>query len=290
MIPNALVDLPPQDSYLESGRRPKPRQVVQGTGQNGGPDMAFNLRRRIYPDAYASTADPMDSVSPASCRLLAAKEGHIAVRSGDMEAGHDSLVNNPPGTRLPGHLPLPRCHYKMQVEREAYLHNNPARRPHEPLPDPVYHSNDQFNYDRVPYHPGINTGWYDPSGRGPDVQYGRYHPQYLLPPPFASRPYMNMYANDNLTMHWQAGTMGRSHYTNPLLCSQHMAGYAEPSGSHEPGLGAYPEAQYHCPMAPGTMAPPSVEGGAKHHADTPGTHSDGISQPSEPLRDRKSVV
>ena len=95
-----------------------------------------------------------------------------------------------------------------------------------------------------------------------------------------------MYANDNLTMHRQAGTMGCSHYTNLPLHSQHMVGYAEPSGSHEPGLGAYQEAQYHCPMAPGTMAPPSVEGGAKHHADTPGTHSDGISQPSEPLSDR----
>ena len=126
MIPNALVDLPPQDSYLESGEQPKLCQVVRGTGQNGGPDTAFNLHQRIYPDAYASMADPMDSISPASCRLLAAEEGHVTICLGDMEAGKDPLVGNPPGTRLLGHLPLPRRHYEMQIEREAYLHNNPA--------------------------------------------------------------------------------------------------------------------------------------------------------------------
>ena len=82
----------------------------------------------------------MDSVSPASCRLLAAEEGHIIVRSGDMEAGQDPLVGNPPGAHLPGHPPLPRHHYKMQVDREAYLHNNTAwLGPHEPLPGLVYH-------------------------------------------------------------------------------------------------------------------------------------------------------
>lgn len=94
---------------------------------------------------------------------------------------------------------------------------------------------------------------------------------------------MNIYANDNPTMLQQPGTMGCGHYTNPPLHSQHMAGYAEPSSGHQPGPGAHQEAQYHCPMSPGTVAPPSVEGGAKHHADIPGTHSDGTSQPSEHL-------
>ena len=59
-----------------------------------------------------------------------------------------------------------------------------------------------------------------------------------------------------------------------------MAGYAEPSGSHEPGPGTYQEAQYH--QSPGTVAPPSIKGGAKHRADIPGTRLDGMSQPSEP--------
>ena len=281
-----MVDLPPRDFYLKSGGRPKPRQVVWGPGQNNEPDTAFNLHRRIYPNAYASTADPMDSVSAASCRLLAAEEGHIAVHSGDMEAGQDPLVGNPPGAWPPGHLPLPRHHYEMQMDREAYLHDNCAwLGPHEPLPDPVYCGDGRFNYNGVPYHPGLNTGWYDPSGRGPDVQYGRYHPQYLLPPPFAPRPYMNMYANDNPAMHQQPGTLACGPYTNPQppLHSQHMAGYAEPSGGHEQSPGGYQEAQYYHPISPGTVAPPSIEGDATHRADIPGTHSDGMSQPSEPL-------
>ena len=134
LIPNMVVDLPPQDFYLESGGRPKPRQVVRGPGQNNEPDMAFNLRQRIYPNAYASTTDPMDSVSAASHRLLAAKEGHIAIRSGDMEAGQDPLVGNPPGAWPPGHPPLPHHHYEMKMDREAYLHDNCAQLgPHKPV-------------------------------------------------------------------------------------------------------------------------------------------------------------
>ena len=105
-------------------------------------------------------ADPMDSMSAASRRLLAAEEGHIAVHLGDMEAGQDPLVGNPPGAWPLGHLPLPRHHYEMQMDREAYLHDNRAwLGPHEPLPDPVYHGDGRFNYDGVPYHPGLNTGW-----------------------------------------------------------------------------------------------------------------------------------
>jgi len=258
--------------------------VVQGPGQNSDPDTAFNLRRRIYPDTYASVADPKDSISPASCRLLATEEGHIGVRSGPMEAGQDPLVGNPPGARPPGHLPLPHHHYEMPMDRAVYPHDNPARlRTHEPLPDLAYHDDGRFNYEGAPYHLGINSGWYDPSGRGPDVQYGRYHPRFLLLPPFASRPYMNMYANDNPAIHQQPGTMGRGHYTNPHLPlrSQHMTGYAEPSGAHEPVPGAYREA-YLRQMSPGTAAPPSIEGAANHSVDILGTHPDNFVHPSKP--------
>ena len=129
-----VVDLPPQDFYLESGGQPKPCQVVRRPGQNNKPDMAFNLHQRIYPNAYASTTDPMDSMSAASHRLLAAKEGHIAIHSGDMEAGQDPLVGNPPGAWPPGHPPLPRHHYEMKMDREAYLHANCAQLgPHKPV-------------------------------------------------------------------------------------------------------------------------------------------------------------
>jgi len=284
LIPNAPVDQPLRDSYLETGGQPKPRPVVQGTGPNSDSDMAFNLRQRIYPDPYTSTADEKDLMSPASCRLLSAKEGHIGVHLGPIEPGQDSLVGNPPGA--PGHPSLPHRHYEMPMDREGFLHNNPACRGiHKPLLDPVYNDNGQFNYDGVPYHLGINTGWYDPSGRAPDGQYSRYHPQYLLPPPFASCPYMNMYANDNPTMHCQPGTMARGHYTNPQLPlhSQHLVGYAEPSGSHEPIPGAYREAQYLHAMPPGPVAASSVEGGANQSADLSGTHPDDIAQQSEPL-------
>jgi len=27
--------------------------------------------------------------------------------------------------------------------------------------------------DGIPHHPGINTGWYDPPGRGPDIHHSR---------------------------------------------------------------------------------------------------------------------
>ena len=246
--------------------------------------MAFNLCQRIYPDPYASTADQNDSISPASCRLLAVKEGHIGVHLGPIEPGQDPLVGNPPGACPPGHPALPHHHYEMP-DREAYLHDNAAHLGTcKPLPDPVYHSNSGFHYDRVPYHLGMNTGWYDPSGRGPEVQYGRYCPQFLLLPLFASCPYMTMYA-DNTTIHRQHETMGRSHYINSQLplCSQHIAGYAEPSGGHESVPGGYREVPCYRTMSPGTAVPPSVEGGAKHSADIPGTHADDTAQPSEPL-------
>ena len=35
-------------------------------------------------------------------------------------------------------------------------------------------------------------------------------------------------------------------------------------------------------MSPGTAAPPGIEGGTRYSTDIPGTHPDGIAQPSEP--------
>ena len=240
--------------------------------------MAFNRRRRVYPDAYASMVDPMDTISPASYRLRSAEEGYIGIRPGPLDPGQDSIIGDPPGGRPSGHPPL--HHYATAMDREAYVPDNPnpgwlATR--EPLPDPVYHDDGRFDYDGIPYRRGTN--WYGPSARGPDAHYGRYHP-----PPFASRPYMNMYANDNPTIHRPPGSMGRGPYTNTQfpLRGQPMAGYAEPSSGQDVVLGAYREARDYHAMSPDTATPPGVEGGTRYSADIPDTHPDDIAQPFEP--------
>ena len=172
-VPDVLVDLPPQASCLEPGGRPRPHQAY-GAGQNSDPDEAFTLHRRMYPllDTYASTANPIDSISPASHGLLTAEEGNIGVRPRNVEAVQDPTGNtlgesHPAQAPSPGNLPLPHCHYAM--DRDNYL-------PHSPLLDPVYHDG-RLNYDGNPYRLG---GWYEPSGRGPDAHYGHYQPPFIL--------------------------------------------------------------------------------------------------------------
>ncbi|KIM70517.1 hypothetical protein SCLCIDRAFT_6197 [Scleroderma citrinum Foug A] len=89
-LDNAGAYLPPQASQLGPGGRPRPHQAY-GVGQNSDPDEAFTLRRRMYPllDAYTSTSNPIDSISPASHGLLTAEEGNIGVHPQDVEAMQD---------------------------------------------------------------------------------------------------------------------------------------------------------------------------------------------------------
>ena len=200
-----LVDLPPQASRLGPGGRPRPHQAYR-VGQNSDLDEAFTLCQRMYPllDAYTSTSNPINSISPASHGLLAAEEGNIGICPRDVEAMQDPADNtlgesHPVQAPPSGNLPLPHRHYAM--DRDNYL-------PHSPLLDPVYRDG-RLNYDGNPYHLG---GWYKPSGRGPGVHYGCYLPPFIVPLPLTSHHYMNMYANDvpygDPTMHPQPSTIG----------------------------------------------------------------------------------
>jgi len=258
-IPDVLIDLPPQASCLGPGGRPRPCQAY-GTGPNNDPDEVFNLHRRMYPllDAYATTANPIDSISPASHGLLAAEEGNIGVHSRVAEAVQEPAGNalgesHPVQALSPGNLPLPRRHYAM--DRDNYL-------PHSPRLDPVYHDG-QLNYNGNPYHLG---GWYEPSGRGPDGRYGRYQPPFILPPPLTSHHYMNMYTNDtpyrDPTMHPQPSTIGCGNYTNPYPAFHlaHMAEHGESSSGRDP---LHQETR---PLSPGTEATLNAQpsGGTRH--------------------------
>ena len=217
-----MADLPAH--FYAQSRRPKPR-AVRRIGQHNDPDEAFNLSRRIYPlDSDVSLA----SVSPASGKLLAAEEGHIGASSGDGEM----MLDSPVGDDLhlgQAHPPLPRRQYELPLSRDQ---DQPA---HGPLPDRIYSGDAQFGHEGIPFHlSSINPGWYDPLARGPEVRYGPYHPQFILPPPFASRQYAG-YANDP-TIHLQSGAMERGHYANmPLpFHGPHTAEYVSPNGGREP--------------------------------------------------------
>ncbi|KAI6016714.1 hypothetical protein EDC04DRAFT_2608352 [Pisolithus marmoratus] len=115
---------------------------------------------------------------------------------------------------------------------------------------------------------GINSRWYDPSARGSDVCYGPYHPQYILPPPFATHCYLG-YAN-NPIIHWQPPTRGPAHYTNvPLpFHSMHNADYANPSGGHELPAGPYRHAEVYGLKQPDAAAFPDTRGGTEHSMGT----------------------
>ena len=266
-IPDILVDLPPQASRLGPGGQPRPHQAYR-VRQNSDPDEAFTLCQRMYPllDAYTSTSNPINSISPASHGLLAAEEGNIGVRPRDVEAMQDPADNtlgesHPVQAPPSGNLPLPHRHYAM--DRDNYL-------PHGPLLDPVYRDG-RLNYDGNPYHLG---GWYKPSGRGPGVHYGCYLPPFIVPLPLTSHHYMNMYANDapygDPTMHPQPSIIGCGNYTNPQppFRPAHMAKYGETGGGHDPLHG---EIQ---PLSPGTEAAPNAQPSTGTHH----THPDGIAK------------
>ena len=216
-------------------------------------------------------AEPMASVSPASGKLLAAEEGHISISSGD-----GKMVLDPPVGEHPGELhlgqarsPLPCHQYELPLSRDQ---DQPM---HEPLPDRIYSWDARFGHEGIPFHlPSINSGWYDPLGRGPEVHYGPYHPhpQFILPPPFGSHQYAN-YAND-LTIHLQPSVLGCGHYVNalPPFHGLHAVEYVNPSGSHEPS--AYRPAHHYNPMPSNAGVGLSTQENAKRSATVPEVVSD----------------
>ena len=194
-------------------------------GHNIDPEEAFNLRRRVYPlDFNASMAEPTVAMSPASGRLLAAEEGHIGVYSGD-----EVMKLDPPVGKHLRELHLGQAHRPLPRHQEMSL------------PSRIYSGDAQFGHEGVLLHLGtINTGWYDPLGRGAEVRYSPYHPQYILPLPFAPRQYTS-YAND-LMIHLQPNAMGHGHYANapPPFHGPHATEYDNPNGDCE--LPAYQHA------------------------------------------------
>ncbi|KAI6037305.1 hypothetical protein PISMIDRAFT_12927 [Pisolithus microcarpus 441] len=253
-ILNPSPYLPTQQSHLQSGQ-PGP-QPVQGVGQNHDPDKAFNLSQRIYPDR--SMAESSTSLSTASTRLLAAEEGYIGGSSGDREMVPAAPVSECPGepNHDQAHPPLPHCHYHTQMSRDHELQD----RPMHVGPDRVYHGNDQFGYKGIAYHPNINPGWYNPSGRGLDARYGPYHHQYILPPPFTPHRYPG-YAN-NPIMHWQPAARISGHYTDAPLPfqSMHDADYANTSGGQELSARPYRHAEVYNPKQSDAGILPGTQG------------------------------
>ena len=252
-----MTDLP----HPQSGR-PRPR-VARRVGQNNDPDEAFNLRQRQYPlVSDVSMAEPMAAISPASGKLLAAKEGHVG------ETRLDPPVGEHPRELHLGQVPphLPRLSYELPVNR------NQDQPVHGPLPNRMYSGDARYGHEAIPFHlAGINPGWYDPLGRGPDVRYSPYHPQFILPPPFAARQYAN-YPNDP-TIHLQPSAMGRGHYANvpPPFHSPLATEYVSPNGGHEPP--AYRHAHLYDPM-------PTQES-ANRSAGVTATRSEAISDSSD---------
>lgn len=227
--------LPVDRSHLQP-RRPRPRPV-RVVGRNDDPDAAFNLHRRIYPGT--SVAESTIPISAASVRLLAAEEGYVGISPGER-----GMEREPPASELPGELygqprlPQPRRQHDPQINRDHQLQVNVGA-------DRMYNRDDQFSYDGIPYHPSMNPGWYDPSCRGSEVRYGSYHPQFILPPPFAPHRYpAHGYANDP-TVHWPPGMRGFGHHTNvpPPFHGVHETEYANAGGSRELPVRAYRQAQ-----------------------------------------------
>ncbi|KAI6026005.1 hypothetical protein EDC04DRAFT_2899680 [Pisolithus marmoratus] len=217
----------------------------------------------------------MTSLSTAS-RLVAAEEGYVGGSSGDGEMATDSPAGECPGepNHSQTHLPLPRYHYDMTMSRDQDqpMHLNSDR---------MYHSDDQFGYEGIPYPLSINSRWYDPSARGSDVHYGPYHPQYILPPPFATHRYPG-YAN-NPIIHWQPPMRGPVHYTNAPLPfhSMHNADYANPSGGRELPAGPYRHAEVYGPKQPDAAAFLDTRGGTKHSMGTAVTSLSVTPDPSD---------
>ncbi|KAI5985343.1 hypothetical protein EDD15DRAFT_2200653 [Pisolithus albus] len=144
--------------------------------------------------------------------LLAAEEGSVGISVGNSEADPD-----PPMGEFPymgeAHAPLPRRRHNLQMNRDLQSQD---QTPYVGG-DGLYSGDEQFSYEGIPYHRSINPGWYDPSGRGSDIHYGTYHPQFILPPPFPPHRFpARGYANDP-TIHWPHGARGSGHHAHAPL-------------------------------------------------------------------------
>ncbi|KAI6115356.1 hypothetical protein EDD16DRAFT_1708745 [Pisolithus croceorrhizus] len=229
--------------------------------------------REIYPGT--SKAESTIPSSAASARLLAVKEGYVGVLPGERGMEPEPPAGESPGELYLGqpHLPLPHHQRDPQMNRDHWLWVNVGA-------DGMYSRDDQFSYDGIPYHPSMNPRWYDPSHRGSEVRYGPYHPQFILPPPYAAHRYpAHSYANDP-TIHWPPGMKGFRHHTNvpPPFHGVHETEYANVSGSHELPVRAYQQTQVYDSLS-NASALLGTQGGLKHSA---GTHQDAVLDSTNP--------
>ena len=208
-------------------------------------------------------AEPTVAMSPASGRLLAAEEGHIGVYSGD-----EVMMLDPPVGKHLRELHLGQAHRPLPRHQETSL------------PSRIYSGDAWFGHEGVPLHLGaINTSWYDPLGRGAEVRYSPYHPQYILPLPFALRQYTS-YANDPM-IHLQPNAMGHGHYANapPPFHGPHATEYDNPNGDRESP--AYQHAHLYDPMSSNAAAVGPSQESTKHSAGGTVTHLEVISESSD---------
>ena len=227
-------------------------------------------------DSDVSMAEPTASISPASGKLLAAEEGHVGVSAVVGEMRLDPPVGEHPRELYLGqaHPPAPRHPYELSLNRD---HGQPM---HGPVPDRMYSGDARYGHDGNPFHlAGINAGWYEPLARGAEARYSPYHPQFIFPPPFASRQYAS-YVNDP-TIHLQPSAMARGHYANapPPFHGPYAAEYTNPNGGREPP--AYRHANLYDPMPTNVGMGPSSRESANHSAGATVTCPEVISDPSE---------
>ncbi|KAI6017671.1 hypothetical protein PISMIDRAFT_19203 [Pisolithus microcarpus 441] len=233
----------------------------------------------MYPGT--SVAEFPTPNSAASARLLAAEEGSVGVSAGNGEADPDPPMGEFLGEPYTGeaHPPLPRHRHNLQANRDLQSQDQPPY----VGGDGLYSGDEQFSYEGIPYHRSINPGWYDPSGRGSDIHYGAYHPQFILPPPFPPHRFPAWgYANDP-TIHWPHSARGPGHHAHAPLPFRgaRNAEYANASGSRKPLVSAHRQAQaYNLMPSDGGMLL-GTRGGPEYSART---SPDAILEPSRPAR------
>ncbi|KAI6119009.1 hypothetical protein EDD16DRAFT_1706872 [Pisolithus croceorrhizus] len=256
---------------------------VAGATESGGgiypySILTFSLGNQGHVQIYPGTSIAESTIpsSAASVRLLAAEEGYVGVSPGERGMELEPPAGESPGELYLGqpHLPLPHHQRDPQMNRDHQLQVNVGA-------DRMYSRDDQFSYDGIPYHPSINPSWYDPSHRGSEVRYGPYHPQFILPPPFAPHRYpAHGYANDS-TIHWPPGARGFGHHTNvpPPFHGAHETEYANAGGSRELPVRAYRQAQVYDSAPSDAGALLGTQSGLKHSA---GTHQDAVLDSTDP--------
>ena len=243
---------------------------MQVVGHSSDPNEVSDLRRPwVYPNVMV---DPLAPTSPSSGRLLAAEEGLADAASGDGKTAQDQSLGETSEEPYQGQVlhPQYRRQYKAQINKDYQLQDKPIQPPSEGM----YGVDAHFGYEGIPYHPGFNTGWYDPSGR--DARYGSY-PQYILPPPFAPRRYTG-YGNDP-AMHLQVGAMGRGPYINslPPFHGPHPIEYGRELPS-----GGYRHNPFNNSTSSNAEAGPSIREGGNRSPEATTTHPGVSSHPPDP--------